>query len=113
MSPRNFARRFKQATGEPPLAYLHKLRIAAAKKILELSYATVQDVGQSVGYDEIPFFRRLFKRHTGLSPSQYQRRSRWHGQAPRTSSEHVDYWLARTTLSLGHEHQGGARQPFS
>ncbi|MEE8504743.1 MAG: helix-turn-helix domain-containing protein, partial [Kiloniellales bacterium] len=74
MSPRNFARRFKQATGETPLGYLHELRIAAAKGLLEDDYRTIQEVSSAVGYDDVAFFRNLFKRHTGASPNDYRRR---------------------------------------
>ena len=74
MSPRNFARRFKLATGETPLGYLHELRIAVAKRLLEDDYRTIQEVSSAVGYDDVAFFRNLFKRHTGASPSDYRRR---------------------------------------
>jgi len=78
MSPRNFTRRFKQATGETPLAYLHQLRTNCAKRLLETDFKSVQEICYDVGYDDIPFFRSIFKRHTGLSPTDY--RSRFGGQ---------------------------------
>jgi transcriptional regulator GlxA family with amidase domain len=74
MSPRNFVRRFKQATGDSPLAYLQKLRVAAAKRLLEGDHRTVQEISDAVGYQDAAFFRALFQRHTGVSPSAYRRR---------------------------------------
>jgi transcriptional regulator GlxA family with amidase domain len=74
MSPRNFTRRFKEATGETPLAYLHGLRVNAAKRFLEDGGNTVQEVSSAVGYDDVIFFRALFKRHTGQSPKEYRQR---------------------------------------
>ena len=74
MSPRNFARRFKQATGEAPLNYLHKLRIDHAKALLERDQRTIQEIARAVGYEDLIFFRRLFKRHTGMSPQAYRQR---------------------------------------
>jgi transcriptional regulator GlxA family with amidase domain len=74
MSLRNFVRRFKQATGDSPLIYLQKLRIAAAKRLLEGDHRTVQEISDAVGYQDIAFFRGLFQRHTGVSPSAYRRR---------------------------------------
>ena len=74
MSTRNFTRRFKLATGESPLGYLHKLRIDCAKHLLETDFKTVQEVCFEVGYEDQPHFRRLFKRLTGLSPSEYKTR---------------------------------------
>jgi AraC-like DNA-binding protein len=44
MSPRNFIRRFKEATGRTPLAYLQSLRIATAKRLLENGRGTIQEV---------------------------------------------------------------------
>jgi transcriptional regulator GlxA family with amidase domain len=74
MSQRNFVRRFKQATGDSPLIYLQKLRIAAAKRLLETDYRTMQEIGDAVGYQDVAFFRALFQRHTGVSPSAYRKR---------------------------------------
>lgn len=74
MSPRSFARHFKTATGETPMNYLHRLRINAARHLLENDQHTIQHVCQSVGYDDLAFFRRLFKRYTGMSPKQYRER---------------------------------------
>ena len=74
MSPRNFARRFRSATGETPLAYLHRLRIDAARHLLETRPRSIADVSRAVGYEDISFFRTLFKRHTGSPPRVYRAR---------------------------------------
>jgi len=74
MSLRNFVRRFKQATGDSPLMYLQKLRIAAAKRLLEGGHRTVQEISDAVGYQDVAFFRDLFRRHTGVSPNAYRQR---------------------------------------
>jgi transcriptional regulator GlxA family with amidase domain len=74
MSPRTFARRFTAATGEAPLAYLHRLRIDAARHLLETRQKSVAEVSLAVGYEDIAFFRRLFKRHTGSAPRAYRAR---------------------------------------
>lgn len=74
MSPRSFARRFKQATGEPPLGYLHGLRVEAAKHLLESGSRSLREVAESVGYDDVAFFRALFKRRTGSAPAVWRRR---------------------------------------
>ncbi len=74
MSLRNFVRRFKQATGDSPLAYLQKLRVAAAKRLLENDHRTMQEISNAVGYEDVAYFRSLFQRHTGVSPSAYRQR---------------------------------------
>ena len=73
MSLRNFVRRFKHATGDSPLIYLQKLRIAAAKRLLESDHRTMQQISDAVGYQDVAFFRQLFQRHAGVSPSGYRR----------------------------------------
>jgi transcriptional regulator GlxA family with amidase domain len=74
MSLRNFVRRFKEATGDSPLAYLQKLRIAAAKRLLESNHRSMHEISNAVGYQDAAFFRSLFQRHTGESPSVYRER---------------------------------------
>ncbi len=74
MSPRNFIRRFKAATGRGPGAYLQMLRMAKARELLERDAASIQAVCTTVGYEDIAFFRSLFKRHTGMTPAEYRSR---------------------------------------
>ena len=74
MSPRNFARRFKTATGAAPLAYVHRLRIDTARHYLENAQRSVQDISLAVGYEDVAFFRALFRRHTGATPREYRAR---------------------------------------
>jgi transcriptional regulator GlxA family with amidase domain len=74
MSLRNFVRRFKHATGDSPLIYLQKLRVAAAKRLLESDHRTMQEISDAVGYQDVAYFRGLFQRHTGVSPSAYRQK---------------------------------------
>ena len=74
MSPRNFIRRFKAATGSLPGAYVQMLRMSAAKELLEAGATSIQAVCAKTGYADIVFFRSLFKRHTGMTPAEYRRR---------------------------------------
>lgn len=72
MSPRNFIRRFKAATGRLPGNYIQVLRVAIAKEMLENGARSVQLVGAEVGYEDPAFFRALFKRHAGMTPAEYR-----------------------------------------
>lgn len=74
MSPRNFIRRFKTATGRLPGEYLQMTRIAAARDLLENGSDSIQEIGARVGYVDSSFFRALFKRHTGMTPAEYRAR---------------------------------------
>jgi transcriptional regulator GlxA family with amidase domain len=73
---RSFKRRFTKATGHAPLAYVQRLRIEDARRRLERTESPVDEIAWQVGYEEPAFFRRLFKRMTGLSPGAYRRRFR-------------------------------------
>jgi transcriptional regulator GlxA family with amidase domain len=72
MSLRTFIRRFNAATGRMPGAYVQMLRIAAAKELLERDADSIQGVSSKVGYEDVAFFRSLFKRHTGMTPAEYR-----------------------------------------
>jgi transcriptional regulator GlxA family with amidase domain len=74
ISPRSFKRRFKQATAHSPLAYVQHLRIDRAKELLEEGQLAVDAISWKVGYEDVAFFNRLFKRITGLTPSAYRRK---------------------------------------
>jgi len=76
LSTRTFIRRFKRATEQSPLTYLQGVRVEAAKKHLEASTHSVERIVNLVGYDDLSSFTRLFKKHTGLSPSQYGKKFR-------------------------------------
>jgi transcriptional regulator GlxA family with amidase domain len=76
LTGRTFKRRFTSATGMSPIAYVQRLRIEDAKRRLERTEASVDEISWQVGYEDPAFFRRLFKRLTGLSPGIYRRRFR-------------------------------------
>ena len=54
-----------------PMVYARQLRIEKAKEMLKSDYGTLSDVAQSLGYPNLYDFSRDFKKHTGVSPSQY------------------------------------------
>lgn len=72
MSVRNFIRRFRQATGNTPLEYLQRVRIEAAKKLLENTRESIENVALQCGYEDISFFRKIFRRQVDMPPKEYQ-----------------------------------------
>ena len=70
---RTLKRRFKVATDSTLIEYLQNLRVEAAKRLLETGQLPVDEISVAVSYEDPSFFRRLFKRCTGLTPSQYRR----------------------------------------
>ena len=73
LGERTFVRHFKSATGRLPAAYLQALRIEAAKAMLERDAKPIQSISSEIGYDDVSFFRTLFKRGTGMTPAEYRR----------------------------------------
>ena len=76
LAERTFKRRFTAATGLPPLAYVQRLRIEDAKRRLERTDVSVDQISWQVGYEDAAFFRRLFRRTVGLAPGAYRKRFR-------------------------------------
>ncbi len=76
MARATFNRRFARATGYSPVHYLQRLRVEKAKVLLEESGQAIEEIGWQVGYDEPAAFRRVFRKITRLSPSDYRRKFR-------------------------------------
>ena len=69
---RNFDRRFIKATGNTPVEYSQRVKIESAKRALESSRKTVNEVMYEVGYSDVKAFREVFKKITGMSPLEYR-----------------------------------------
>ena len=74
ISPRTMQRRFQAATGESPIGYLQKLRLSKAQERLESTLQPLEEIVAEIGYEDVASFRKLFRRHFGLSPSRYRQR---------------------------------------
>lgn len=70
---RSLKRRFKTATGSTLINYVQNLRIEETKRQLETGDASFENIAADLGYENQAFFRRLFKRSTGLTPGAYRR----------------------------------------
>ena len=73
MSERTFQRRFKESTGDTPLNFIQKVRIEAARDLLETGNRSFEEITCMVGYEDPGSFRKIFLRQTGLLPRDYQR----------------------------------------
>ena len=74
VSTRTLLRHFREVTGTTPLAYQQSLRIERAKQLLEVTAMPLHGVMEHCGYQDGSAFRRLFRRETGLTPSEYRER---------------------------------------
>ena len=73
LSPRQFSRRFRAATGVSPAAWLLRRRLEASLPLLESSDEPVEQVAGRVGFPSPAAFRRHFARVYGLPPSAWRR----------------------------------------
>lgn len=76
LAERSFKRRFTEATGMSPISYVQQLRVEEAKRRLERTDASIEQISWKVGYEDPAFFRRLFKRITRITPGAYRRKFR-------------------------------------
>lgn len=73
VSRATLARRFTEAVGEPPLAYLSSWRMNLAAQRLKHTTETVESIAHDVGYTSEYAFNRAFARHRGQPPGRYRR----------------------------------------
>ncbi|UXX78661.1 helix-turn-helix domain-containing protein [Reichenbachiella carrageenanivorans] len=71
---RTFERRFKKATSNTIVEYIQRVRVEAAKKMLEADRIGINQVMYEVGYTDTKAFRELFKKIAGMSPIDYRNR---------------------------------------
>jgi len=74
MSVRNFARIFRAEVGLPPAAYVERVRVETARRLLETSERSVDDVAEASGFGTPERLRGAFARRVGLSPREYRAR---------------------------------------
>jgi transcriptional regulator GlxA family with amidase domain len=71
---RTFERRFKKCTGNSVAEYIQRVKVEYTKKQLESGRKTVNEIIYDVGYNNVDAFRKVFKKHTDLSPIDYRRK---------------------------------------
>ena len=72
LSESRFSHRFSEIIGTSPKQYIINLRIEAAKELLINSDQSVLQIGEAVGFSTQNYFSRIFKKQTGLSPTEYR-----------------------------------------
>lgn len=79
LSTNHFIRVFRSMTGITPQKYIQKFRIKNALSLID-SYAgksapvSVSEIASMVGYDDVNYFSRVFKKETGQTPGSYERK---------------------------------------
>lgn len=73
ISPTYFISAFKKAIGVSPHQYLSRLRLANARRLLETTNYSVQEIALMCGFQKPNTFTSLFKSTHGLTPQQYRK----------------------------------------
>jgi len=67
-----FSRQFLQYTGERPLHYIHEKRIERAQYLIATTDMPYADIATETGFENLPYFSRIFKKITGITPNKYR-----------------------------------------
>lgn len=70
-----FSRLFLRYTGERPLAYIHVKRIQRAQYLIATTRLSYTQIAEATGFDTLPYFSKIFKKVTSLTPGEYRKRN--------------------------------------
>ena len=73
MAPAYFSSRFKKCFAVNFVDYVAELRMNAAKELLQDPLRSTAEIAGMVGYDSANYFTRAFKKHTGMTPTEFRR----------------------------------------
>lgn len=71
VTPSVFYKRFKEYTSLSPLQYITRNRIEKARRLLAEKDANIRDIANAVGYPDVYYFSRIFKKAIGIPPYRY------------------------------------------
>lgn len=75
LSPVYISKLFKEETGESPINYLIQIRLEKAKDILLTdNCGSIKNVAKAVGYEDVYYFSKLFKKYYGIAPAYFKKR---------------------------------------
>lgn len=75
LHPDYFSRMFLRYTGERPLAYIHAKRIERAQYLIATTRLSYSQIAELTGFESLPYFSKIFKKVTSLTPGEYRRRN--------------------------------------
>ncbi len=73
LSPRYLSDLLKQETGKTAIELIHIYLVNEAKNRLKTDDQRVSDIAYELGFENLPYFSRLFKKETGISPNQFKK----------------------------------------
>jgi len=76
LSPSRFRHLFKQETGTSPRQYLRELRFRKAEVMLATTFLSLKEIAEAIGFVSVTHFMKDFKERHGMTPREYQKKSR-------------------------------------
>ncbi len=74
VSPNHLNKSVKNATGKTASEIINESLLMEAKALLSLSHLSVSEIAFSLGVNDVSYFSRFFKKHSGISPSDYRKK---------------------------------------
>lgn len=74
VSPRYLSDLLKQETGKTAIELIHLSLISEAKNLLKANNQSISEIGYALGFENSPYFSKLFKKEVGVSPTEYRGR---------------------------------------
>lgn len=75
LSPRYLSDLLKEETGKTAIELIHLFLISEAKNLLKAPDYTISETAFKLGFENLPYFSRLFKKEVGLSPNQFRKQA--------------------------------------
>ena len=75
LSQSHFMKYFKNTMGTSFIDYLNDYRLTMASRLLLSSDSSILVISEEVGYDNLSYFNRAFKKRYGMTPSAYRKRT--------------------------------------
>jgi AraC family transcriptional activator of pobA len=75
LSPRYLSDLLKQETGKTAIELIHIFLITEAKNLLKVTDNSISETAYKLGFENLPYFSRLFKKEVGLSPNQFKKQA--------------------------------------
>jgi two-component system, response regulator YesN len=72
-SPYELSRQFKQQTGKNITDYINEQRILEAIYLIDNQHLSITDISLMVGFNDVNYFTKVFKKHKGITPSHFRK----------------------------------------
>lgn len=77
-----FSHLFFKSTGQHFSDFLNQMKIQEARRLLQTTDMSIEEIGEQLGYQSKPFLYRMFKKYLGMTPGELRKRMRKHPNSP-------------------------------